>query len=224
MISESVNVAGTAMAVWPAGTKIQMLAAPNMAVVDFSDCDRYHAMLAARIFEMEKDPRYRDWIFKGGCGTKVRDPQLWECPEADLIHARAMRLAAIALSATDVVVDSAWANIYRKGDYCMPHSHLRSIASLIYLLDPGDQSEDDPTGGRLCFGDPRIPFCCVHESGRMTQLLMPGLRPGSLLIFPSEYVHLVNPYHGTRPRITMSWNINLRKLSGDRSDGWKKVA
>jgi hypothetical protein len=223
VIPESVNVAGTPVAVWPAGIKIQMLAAPNMAVVDFSDCDRYHTVLAARIFEMEKDPRYRDWIFKGGCGTKVRDPQSWECPEADLIHARAMRLAAKALSAADVVVDSAWANIYRKGDYCMPHSHLRSTASLIYLLEPGEVADDDVLGGRLCFCDPRIPFCCAHEPGRMTQLFTPEIRAGSLLVFPSEYIHAVNPYGGTRPRISMSWNINLEKLPGDRSQ-WSRGA
>jgi hypothetical protein len=56
----------------------------------------------------------------------------------------------------------------------------------------------------------------------MTQLLMPELRPGSLLIFPSEFVHTVHPYGGERPRITMSWNINLEKLPGNRSDGWKR--
>jgi hypothetical protein len=222
MIPESVRVTGSEVAVWPAALKIQMLAAPNMAVVDFPDCDRYHAALAARIYEMEKDPRYRDWIFKGGCGTKVRDPNLWECAEADLIHARAMRLAAIALNVPEVVVDSAWANIYRAGDYCMPHSHLRSTASLIYLLDPGEKAADDIVGGRLCFCDPRIPFCCAHEPGRMTQLFMPEIFSGSLLIFPSEYIHAVNPYNGSRPRISMSWNINVEKLPGDRADGWKR--
>src|SRR5262245_10030234 len=218
MIPESVRVAGRDVAVWPAGLKIQMLAAPNMAVADFSDCDVYHRALADRIYSMEKDPRFGDWIFRGGCGTKVRDPQLWECAEADLIHARAMRFAAKALSVPDVVVDSAWANVYRKGDYCMPHSHLRSTASLIYLLDPGEASGDDVLGGRLCFCDPRIPFCCAHEAGRMTQLFMPEIRRGSLLIFPSEYIHAVNPYGGNEPRVSMSWNINVERLAGDRSD------
>ena len=56
----------------------------------------------------------------------------------------------------------------------------------------------------------------------MTQLLVPELVAGSLLVFPAMYIHLVNPYTGTRPRVTMSWNINLEKLPGDRADGWKK--
>jgi hypothetical protein len=222
MIPEEIQVGGRDIPVWPAGQKIELLAAPNMGVTDFADRAAYHPRLAGKILEMEHDPRFHDWIFRGGCGTKVRDPHLWACVEADLVHARAMKLAAIALGAPDVVVDDCWANIYRHGDYCLPHSHLRAAASVIYLLDPGDQPADDPAGGRLCFSDPRIPFCCAHEEGRMTQLLMPELVAGSLLIFPALYIHLVNPYTGTRPRVTMSWNINLEKLPGDRADGWTK--
>lgn len=222
MIAEKIYVEDKEVPVWPPGQKIEMLAAPNMGVADFEDCELYHPGLAGKILEMERDPRYHDWIFQGGCGTKVRDPHEWKSAEADLIHARAMRLAAKALGVADVVVDDCWANVYRKGNYCMPHSHLRSIASVIYLLDPGDPVANDPVSGRLSFCDPRIPFCCAHEPGRMTLLLTPELRPGSLLIFPSEYVHTVYPYGGERPRMTMSWNISLEKLPGARADGWKQ--
>jgi hypothetical protein len=58
----------------------------------------------------------------------------------------------------------------------------------------------------------------------MTMLLTPELRPGSLLIFPSEFVHAVNPYSGTRPRLTMSWNINLEKLPGVPGESWKQTS
>jgi hypothetical protein len=104
----------------------------------------------------------------------------------------------------------------------MPHSHLRAVASLIYVLDPGDPVDDDPLGGRLYFCDTRIPFCVAHEPGRVTQLFMPVLHPGSLLIFPAEYIHAVNPYCGERPRLTLSWNVNRTKLPGNRADGWKR--
>ena len=222
MIPESVRIEDQAVPVWPQGQKIEKLAPPNMALVDFADRDLYHAALTAKILEMERDPRFHDWIFKGGCGTKVRDPHEWGSPEASLIHARAMRFAAKALGMDDVVVDDCWANVYRSGDYCMPHSHLRAVASLIYILDAGDPATDDPGGGRLYFCDMRIPFCVAHEPGRVTQLFMPVLYPGSLLIFPAEYVHAVNPYCGERPRLTLSWNITRTKLPGDRADGWKR--
>ena len=217
-IPRTVPIQGRDVAVWPDGVKVQLLAAPNTGVADFTDIDHYHPGLIAGILEMERDPRYHDWIFKGGCGTKVRDPHEWGRAEADLIHARAMRFAAVALGVAHVVVDDCWANVYRKGDYCMPHSHLRATASVVYLLDAGEPVEADPLSGRFFFCDPRIPFCVAQEQGRVTKLLMPELFPGSLLLFPAEFIHAVNPYGGERPRITMSWNINVQKLAGDRRD------
>jgi len=221
MSAEIISLGGGDVAVWPAGQQFGLLAAPNMALTDFADCDRYHPQLIATILELERDPRYRDWIFKGGCGVKVRHPGQWGRAEAELVERRALAFATLALGTSRLFVDEAWANVYRKGDYCAPHSHLRATASLIYLVDPGDPAPEDPLSGRLCFGDPRIPFCCDFEPGRMTRMLMPDLRPGSLLIFPAEIIHSVNPYVGERPRITMSWNITLEPLPGSPSDGWK---
>jgi len=221
MSVEKVAVGDHQIAVWPEDQKFGLLNAPNMGLTDFADCVQYHPQLISTILELEHDPRYSDSIFKGGCGQKVREPGQWGRPDALLVELRALAFAAKALGTSSLFVDEAWANIYRTGDYCAPHSHLRAVASLIYLVDPGDPVPDDPLGGRLCFGDPRIPFCCDFEPGRMTRMLMPELRPGSLLIFPAEYIHGVNPYGGTRPRITMSWNITLQALPGKPSDGWK---
>jgi len=218
---ESVAINEREIAVWPEGQRFELLAAPNMGVTDFADCELYHPQLIATILELEHDPRYHDTIFRGGCGQKVRGPGQWGRPEAQLVELRALAFAARAFGRSELVVDEAWANIYRTGDYCAPHSHLRAVASLVYLVDPGDAVPEDPLSGRLCFGDPRIPFCCDFEPGRMTRMLTPELRPGSLLIFPAEYVHSVNPYAGARPRITMSWNIALERLPGKPSDGWK---
>ena len=221
MIPETIAIDGRDLAVWPADQRFELLAAPNMGLTDFADCEHYHPQLIASVLELEHDPRYRDTIFKGGCGQKVRDPGQWGRAEAQLVEWRALAFAVKAFGTRELFVDEAWANIYRTGDYCAPHSHLRAVASLVYLVDPGDPVQDDPLGGRLCFGDPRIPFCCDFEPGRMTRMLMPDLRPGSLLIFPAEFVHSVNPYGGVRPRITMSWNISLERLPGTPGEGWK---
>jgi hypothetical protein len=42
-----------------------------------------------------------------------------------------------------------------------------------------------------------------------------------MLVFPSQLVHLVNPYTGDSPRITLAWNINLVALPGSAQDRWK---
>ena len=112
------------------------------------------------------------------------------------------------------VIDMSWANIYGQGDYSAPHSHLRATASVVYCVDPGDRDPADDWSGRFCFVDPRLSACCQGEPGHMTNPIMLGMRPGTMLIFPGQAVHCVNPYAGARPRITLSWNINAMALPG----------
>jgi hypothetical protein len=216
----SIGIGDVDVAVWPEGQRIEPLSAPLMALTHFDDHLRYHADLAATILEMERDPAYGMWIFKGGCGMKVRRPDRWKRPAADLIHGRALSLAHRVLSRSNVVTDDCWANVYRDGQYCMPHSHVRSSVSIVYLLDAGDPDPGDAMSGRLLFADPRIPYCCPQEPGRVTALLLPELSEGTMIVFASDYLHSVNPYRGGRPRISMSWNVPLAPLPGQASDGW----
>ena len=217
----SIEVGGADVVLWPEGQRIEPLSAPLMAATHFDDHARYHAHLAATILEMESDPAYRMWIFQGGCGMKVRRPDQWKRPAADLIHGRALAFAHHVLSRSDVFSDDCWANVYRNGQYCMPHSHLRSNVSIVYLLDPGEPDPDDAMAGKLIFADPRIPYCCPHEPGRVTGLMIPELREGTMIVFASDYLHSVNPYRGARPRMSMSWNITLARVPGQAGEGWR---
>ncbi len=208
--------------VWPERQALYPLDEASIKATGFLDIAHYHPALKRRTLELREDPGFRDYIFHGGCGTKVRTIDRWARLEADLIHARAIALFKQVFGDIPAVVDESWASVYDKGDYCMPHSHCRSIASILYMLDPGDQDPADRTGGRFCFADPRIPSCCQNEPGRMTELLIPNLKEGSMLIFPSEWVHLVTPYAGNRPRITLSWNIHTRALPGRPGDYFQR--
>jgi len=216
----AVCVGGSDVAVWPDAQRIEPLSAPLMAVTRFDDGASYHEELAATILAMERDPAWRDWIFKGGCGMKVRRPDRWGHAAAELIHGRALSFAHRVLSQHNVYTDDCWASVYRDGQYCLPHSHLRSNVSIVYLLDAGDPDPDDAMAGKLVFADPRIPFCCPHEPGRVTGLLTPEMRAGTMIVFASDYVHAVGPYRGARPRMTMSWNVTIEPLQGDAGAGW----
>ena len=216
----AIEVAGASLPVWPDGQKTEALSAPLAALTVFADWESYHPTLIEATLSAEKDPRLRDPVFRGGCGVKVRKIPEWNAPAAALIHARALMLAHRTLSRRAVFADDTWASVYRAGDYCMPHSHLRSNVSIVYMLDPGDGDPEDRMAGRFCFADPRIDACCPDEPGRVTQHLMPNLAPGTMLIFASDYLHSVNPYQGRRPRITLSWNITLERLSGRAGEGW----
>ena len=217
----TVAVGELAVATWPEGQAVVPMSAPFMALTNFNDHAGYHAALLDAVLASEQDARFRDTIFKGGCGVKVRNIPAWNAPAAALIHARALRLAHRALSQRPVYADDTWASVYRAGAYCMPHSHLRSDVSIVYMLDPGDPDPDDRLAGQLCFADPRIDACCPHQPGRVTQHLLPTMDQGAMLIFASDYLHSVNPYAGVRPRVTLSWNISLKPLPGRPGEGWK---
>jgi len=148
------------------------------------------------------------------CGRKVRNLQQWNAPAAALVHARAIAFAHRVTGRGPVYTADTWASVYREGDYCMPHSHVYSDVSLVYMLDAGDSDPSDPASGRLTFLDPRIEWCCPHEPGRATRPLIPDLPPGSMVAFVSECLHSVNPYRGRRPRVTLSWNTTKVRLAG----------
>ena len=38
---------------------------------------------------------------------------------------------------------------------------------------------------------------------------MPAMVPGTMLLFPAEWLHHVKPYYGQRPRVTIAWNISV---------------
>jgi putative 2-oxoglutarate-Fe(II)-dependent oxygenase superfamily protein len=216
----AIEVAGASLPVWPDGQKTEALSAPLAALTVFGDWEAYHPALIEATLAAEKDPRLRDPIFRGGCGVKVRKIPEWNAPAATLIHGRALMLAHRTLSSRAVFADDTWASVYRAGDYCMPHSHLRSNVSIVYMVDTGDDDPDDPMAGKLCFADPRIDACCPDEPSRVTRHMIPEMPPGMMLIFASDYLHSVNPYRGQRPRITLSWNITLDRLAGRPGEGW----
>ena len=219
-IPSTIRIGDTDLPVWPEGQAVEPMSAPLMAITTFKDWEIYHPSLIDAALRAENDPALRVTLPRGLCGIKVRKVPEWRTPSAQLIHARAMMLAHRTLSRRPVFADDTWGSIYHDGDHCMPHSHLRSDVSVVYMLDVGDVPMDDKLAARLCFADPRIDACCPDEPGRVTRHVMPVMTPGTMLIFSSDYLHSVNPYQGQRPRITLSWNITLQRLPGQPGVGW----
>ena len=151
-------------------------------------------------------------------GRKVHHVDTWGSPAVELIHARAIALFKRAVGSNTAAVDLSWANVYRKHDYISPHAHRRSVASVVYSVDPGDEDANDPLAGRLAFVDPRLDACCQDQKGFMTTPVFPNMPGGAMIVFPSEVVHCVTPYEGDRPRITFAWNINRTPHAGTADD------
>ncbi|MDH3715139.1 MAG: 2OG-Fe(II) oxygenase family protein [Gammaproteobacteria bacterium] len=202
------------IAVWPGKPALVPVGEKSIHSIVFDDIEHYHTALQRAILERENDPQYGLRLFRGACGVKVHHVDRWKLPAANLIHQRALALCSAVLGVEDPVCDISWANVYRNGDYCVPHSHRRTEASVVYLLCAGDTDDENPLGGRLCFADPRMRSCCVDEPGRVTNSVMPDMVPGMMIVFPSEAIHYVNPYTGAVPRITLSWNISSHRIAG----------
>ncbi len=194
--------------VWPPGLTLGTEGDPTIRLVHIDDVDRYHPQLIATLLELEQQEHRRRSFFRGAGGTKIYDVEQWGSPEADLVAARARRLCQEVLHCDTVVTESSWANIYRAGDYCMPHSHVRCTASVVYFLALGESDPEDPLSGRFFFADDRLAGCCRDQEGCVTNPILPELRAGSMIIFPAQVIHCVNPYTGGGARITLAWNLN----------------
>ncbi len=205
--------------VWPESQGYRVARGkPRVFITHFTDTAAYHPALIDGILALESDPRFARNYTRATGGIKIHHVDRWGSPAADLIDARARAFFCRALGAAAAFVDLSWATVYRRGDYTMPHSHLRTEGSIVYLVDPGDGPLDDSPDGRFCFADPRYEPCCNIEPDRMTNVVTPDLAAGSMILFPAQLVHCVAPYSGDRPRISMSWNINRQALSGSPLD------
>ena len=111
----------------------------------------------------------------------------------------------------------SWFHVTRSGGYFQPHSHPLASVSLIYCLDPGDETVADPReAGEVLFTDPRHGASMYLDPANRTMqrtFSFNGLRfrlsPDDLLIFPSYLQHCVDPYVGERPRITVAANLSF---------------
>jgi len=173
----------------------------------FTDIDKYHDKLKERILELEKDQNQTHRLEIGG--SKVRYVHEWGTAEANLINARATAFFCQAVGRNDAVITASWASVSRKHEYLAGHSHNDCIASVVYMLNPGNGKNENGLDGRFAIIDPRVPGCCNIEEGCVTMEVAPDMNEGSMIIFPSQLVHHVHPYTGDEPRITLAWNFSL---------------
>jgi hypothetical protein len=218
-MDETIQVGGRRLEIWPAKQILQVEGDASIRLTTFEDVDDYHPQLISQLLALEQRQGSSRRFFRGAGGTKLYYIDQWDFAEAVFINARAKALFMRVVGADQAFVESSWANIYRKGDYCMPHSHVRCSASIVYFLALGESDPDDELSGRFFFADARLPACCRDQQGCLTNPLLPDVQVGSMIIFPGQIVHSVNPYGGKFPRITLAWNMNPSPITGSRHPG-----
>jgi uncharacterized protein (TIGR02466 family) len=105
---------------------------------------------------------------------------------------------------TRVNVD-AWAIVNEAGHSNQPHIHAGCAWSGVYYvaIEPG-------LGGEIYFQDPRTEaVMCPHPYNLLGTAALVNIAPspGSLLVFPSFVYHGVHAYRGTKPRISIAFNL-----------------
>ncbi|MDJ0948543.1 MAG: putative 2OG-Fe(II) oxygenase [Alphaproteobacteria bacterium] len=224
MNTDSITVEGRDLPVWPRGTRVTPLDA-NIQTAAFADAEAINPGLIRYL--LDRADREDDVSIPASRlfgGIKIYHVHQWGVPEADLLHARALAFYRQTLQTSEAHVDLCWANVYRTGDCSAPHGHGNTTASVVYMLDLGDEEEGEPFCGRFSFVDPRLDLCCREQPGVMTSPFFPTLDPGNMIIFPGQLVHFVTPYFGARPRITIAWNINNQPGPGSTVQGQRPDA
>lgn len=184
----------------------------SIAVTNFQDMEEINKSLEEYLVNRAKEKLSLEGKQSASKSTKIHHVDSWDVPGARFIDERAKAFFRTITGLKNSIVDLSWANVYQKGDYILPHAHSRSVGSVVYVVSMGDQDDSDPLAGKFAISDPRLPFCCLADGKYMSNSYMPDFKAGSMIVFPSTVVHLVTPYQGVKPRITIAWNINERIL------------
>lgn len=107
---------------------------------------------------------------------------------------------------------NAWANLNRKGDYNMVHTHPACVWSGAYYVETGDPpTPEHPKSGVIEFLDPRAGIEMVVTPGLpFAQTKSASPVAGEMIVFPSWLKHFVHPYWGEGDRISIAFNIRIR--------------
>ncbi|MGF1550367.1 MAG: TIGR02466 family protein [Sphingomonadaceae bacterium] len=104
-----------------------------------------------------------------------------------------------------------WANVSERGAANTVHTHPAAFWSAVYYVRVGGGE-----GGKLILLDPRLPALTMqapdllfHGTGAQRQV---ALQPaaGMLVMFPAWLNHMVSPWEGGGPRISVAFNLSGR--------------
>jgi uncharacterized protein (TIGR02466 family) len=109
---------------------------------------------------------------------------------------------------------AAWANVNERGDYNMIHNYSGGVWSGVYYVSAGTPDPDHPFSGVLTFRSPTMAALALDNLDVPEQLrrVFPSEysvapQDGLVVLFPSWLDHLVHPYFGSAPRISVSWDV-----------------
>lgn len=147
----------------------------------------------------------------------------WKEPCIDVFRRRIEKLVSNLLQelirdmgknrSFNLYIDS-WANINRRGDYNVVHTHPNCMFSGVYYVTRGNPDPDVPHGGLLEMLDPReaANYVQVTDTVLDARVFFEN-KPGRMLLWPSWVKHMVHPHVGDGERISIAFNVNVMERS-----------
>ena len=105
---------------------------------------------------------------------------------------------------------NSWANVNRKGNSNELHMHPSSTWSGVYYVEAGDSVPDNPGSGNISFINPLLAERMSFFANDIPDRRSISPVTGQMVLFPSYLQHLVRPYLGESPRVSIA--MNARKI------------
>jgi len=208
---------------------LQQIFATPLLIFTIPDHERLDESLRKAILAREiSTPAYADYEVVGWSSPHDLSMLDWAGEDLKKLFEPVLQVASQVTEFSDRVPGQAgarpewqvvevWSNIQRKGGSNAAHPHPGAYWSGCYYVDVGDISEDGKHGGALQLFDPRgclprmlAPYLRfappeLHDAGRNISFLPTA---GQCVLFPGWLYHAVGTYTGTKPRISVAFNLD----------------
>ena len=111
-----------------------------------------------------------------------------------------------------------WANVFEQGALNRLHCHPGAFWSGVYYVNDGRRAPDEDIGGDLVLHSPHELASSMYapdvhmklpNGERLSSAFTVRPRPGLGVLFPSWLMHEVDPYRGSRVRISIAFNFSF---------------
>lgn len=194
--------------------------ATHVVAHDWPNSDAHNRELQALVMQKKADDAKNNIVRSNAGGWQSAGNLIrWNEPCIDIFRRRIEKLVTNLLQ--EIVRDQgvnrsfrllidAWANVNRRGDYNVVHTHPNCMYSGVYYVTRGQPDPDVPHGGLLELLDPREAANYIQ----VANTVLDGRSffenvPGRMLLWPSWVKHMVHPYAGEGERISIAFNVNV---------------
>ncbi len=130
--------------------------------------------------------------------------------------AESIKQAKLLPPGNEIVMSACWVNINATGDWNAPHNHLPDEWSGAFYVDVNSKnatSVKSDKDGDIIFFNP-LPLSMQYQRSA-TLIATPA--SGKMYLFPGYLLHMVAPHFDEKPRISVAFNLTLRRKSAAAS-------